>query len=85
MLGSLLMLFSIAFLPALAWSLAADDGMHMAFAGSALGCFVVGLVMWWTTRRSNREVQPRDGALLVVFGWLLVSFVSMPPLLVACP
>lgn len=85
MLGSLLMLFSIAFLPAFAWSLAADDGMHRAFAGSALGCFVLGLVMWWATRRSHREVQPRDGALLVVFGWLLITFVSMPPLLVACP
>lgn len=79
------MLFSIAFLPAFAWSLAADDGMHRAFAGSALGCFVLGLVMWWATRRSHREVQPRDGALLVVFGWLLITFVSMPPLLVACP
>jgi trk system potassium uptake protein TrkH len=84
-LGSLLMLFSIAFLPAFAWSLAADDGMHRAFAGSAVGCFVLGLLMWWASRRSRREVQPRDGALLVVFGWLLVTFVSMPPLLVACP
>jgi len=84
-LGSLLMLFSVAFLPSLVWSLAVDDGMHRAFAGSAVGCLVVGFVMWWATRRSRREVQPRDGALLVVFGWLLVAIASMPPLLIACP
>jgi trk system potassium uptake protein TrkH len=84
-LGCLLMMFSAAFLPALAWSVAVGDGMHRVFAGSALGCLALGLAIWWATRGSRREMQPRDGALLVVFGWLLVTFASMPPLLFACP
>ena len=79
------MMYSLAFLPALAWSLSAADGMQGVFAMSAAGCLATGLVMWLATRNNRREVQPRDGALLVVFGWLLVTAVSMPPLLVACP
>jgi trk system potassium uptake protein TrkH len=84
-LGSLLMMFSAAFLPALAWSIAVGDGMHLVFAATAVGCFAAGLVVWWATRGSRREVQPRDGALLVVSGWLLVALASMPPLIVASP
>ena len=79
------MLFSAAFLPALGWSLWSGDGMHAVFAGSAAGCLAVGWVLWLATRRQRREVQPRDGALLVVSGWLLVTFASMPPLIIACP
>ncbi len=79
------MLFSAAFIPALAWSIFASDGMHAVFAGSALACLTVGFVLWLATRRRRRELQPRDGALLVVLGWLTVALVSMPPLVVACP
>ncbi len=79
------MMFSVAFLPALAWSLAVGDSMHWVFAGSAFGCLLTGFAIWWATRGSRREVQPRDGALLVVFGWLLVTLASMPPLMIACP
>jgi len=79
------MMYSLAFLPALAWSLSATDGIHWVFAVSAAGCFAAGLLMWLATRNNRREVQPRDGALLVVFGWLLVTAASMPPLLVTLP
>jgi trk system potassium uptake protein TrkH len=84
-LAILLMMFSAAFIPALVWSYVAGDGMLLAFAGSALGTLATGLVVWLATRRSRRELQPRDGALLVVLGWLLVTAASMPPLIVACP
>ena len=78
-------MFSVAFLPALALSVASDDGMHWAFAGSALACASVGFVIWLRLRASRRELQPRDGALLVVLGWLMVTLAAMPPILVARP
>lgn len=79
------MMFSAGFVPALAWSIWATDGMHWVFVGSAAACFASGFVLWLATRRQRREVQPRDGALLVVLGWMLVALVSMPPLMVAFP
>lgn len=84
-LASLLMMFSAAFLPALGLSLALGDGMHRVFAGSALGCLTLGLVGWFATRGNRRELQPRDGALLVVLGWLVVTVVAMPPIMLARP
>jgi trk system potassium uptake protein TrkH len=79
------MMFSAAFVPSLVVSIVMADGMHWAFAGSAIGCMAIGLSAWLATRNARRELQPRDGALLVVSGWLVVTVAAMPPLLLARP
>ena len=79
------MLFAGVFVIPLGWSLVVADGMHWLFALSGAGCLIAGLVLWGSTRSFGRELQPRDGALLVVLGWLAVSLAAVPPLWVACP
>ena len=84
-LGGLLMVFSATFLLPLVWSLAVDDGTARSFALAGLGCLVTGLVMWLGTRRFRRELQPRDGALLVVLGWVGMSGAAAVPLVMELP
>ena len=84
-LGGLLMVFSATFLLPLGWSLAVDDGTARSFAVSGLGCLLAGLVLWLSTRRHRRELQPRDGALLVVLGWIGMAGAASVPLLLEVP
>lgn len=84
-LGGLLMVFSATFLLPLFWSLAVADGTARSFGVSGLGCFVAGLLLWLGTRRFRRELQPRDGALLVVLGWVGMAGAAAVPLLMELP
>ncbi len=84
-LGGLLMVFAATFALPLAWSFAVDDGAHAGFVVSGLICLAGGALLWAATRRYRRELEPRDGALLVVLGWLLMSLVSSGPLLLEIP
>jgi trk system potassium uptake protein TrkH len=85
LLGSLLMLFSMLYSVPIVWSLHAADGMVGAFIGSFAGCLGAGLAIWGATRRYRRELQPRDGALLVVLVWFVLSLAAAPPIMAARP
>lgn len=85
MLGGLLMLFSATFAPALAWSLAVGDGAHASFIYASLACFAGGALCWLFTRRFARELEPRDGPLLVVLGWALMSLAATVPMRLEIP
>jgi trk system potassium uptake protein TrkH len=85
LLGSLLMLFSLVYAVPIVWSLHAADGMVFAFGASFAACLGAGLAMWLATRRFRRELQPRDGALLVVLVWFVLSLAAAPPILAARP
>lgn len=80
-LGGLLMVFSLTFVLPLVWSLAVADGMHRAFVEGALASLGVGAVAWGATLRHRRELQPRDGFLLVVLSWIVMSAMATVPLL----
>lgn len=84
-LGGLLMVFAATFALPIVWSLAVDDGAHAGFVATGLGCLAAGALMWAATRRYRRELEPRDGALLVVLGWLLMSLAASGPLLLEIP
>jgi len=84
-LGGLLMVFSATFLLPLGWSLAVDDGAHASFFISAAGCLGVGSLLWAFTRRFRRELEPRDGPLLVVLGWLVMALAAAVPLELEIP
>ena len=85
LLGSLLMLFALLYAVPIVWSLHAADGMVGAFTGSFAGCLGAGLLIWAGTRRYRRELQPRDGALLVVLVWFVLSIAAAPPIIAARP
>ena len=80
-LGGLLMVFSLTFVLPLAWSLAAADGQHWAFVEGAAASLGAGALAWAATRRHRRELQPRDGFLLVVLSWIAMSAIATVPLL----
>lgn len=84
-LGGLLMVFSATFLLPLGWSLAVGDGTARSFAVSGLACLGTGALLWLGTRRYRRELQPRDGALLVVLGWVGMAAASAVPLMIELP
>ncbi|MCO5102115.1 MAG: TrkH family potassium uptake protein [Burkholderiaceae bacterium] len=84
-LGGLLMVFSATFALPLAWSLVVGDGAWPSFLAASIGCLVVGALLWLAMRRYRRELEPRDGCLLVVLGWLSMSIAGAVPLLLEIP
>lgn len=84
-LSKVLMLYALAFLVPLGVSLALADGAHMAYDEAILVTFLSGAVLWLFTRRGRRELQTRDGFLLVVLIWATLPLYSTIPLLFALP
>src|SRR5690606_7984436 len=79
-LGGLLVVFAATFCLPLGWSLAVRDGAHQSFLVSGLACLGSGALLRVLTRRFGRELEPRDGPLLVVLGWILMSIAAAVPL-----
>lgn len=84
-LGGLWMVFAATFLLPLAWSLGVGDGMHGSFVIAASASFLAGLALFFATRRSKRELHPREGCLLVVLGWFSMIALASVPFLLAIP
>ena len=66
---------------ALPWALsyALDDGAQAAFGYSLAATLVAGLALWLVTFRERRELQVRDGFLLVALVWtVLPAFAALP-------
>ena len=84
-IGALIGLFSLSLLVPLAFAWVGLDAARPAFA-QALGVTAAcGTLLWWFTRRHKRELQPRDGFLLVVLVWTVLPAFAMLPLLWAMP
>lgn len=79
-LGFATALFSVAFLVPLAYAFATKEPTVDAFATGFLTTFFVGLAAHFLTRRFKRELQPRDGFLLVSAVWSLIPAFSTIPL-----
>jgi trk system potassium uptake protein TrkH len=70
----------------LAFSLALRDGSHAAYETGFLVTFVVGLFFFLATRgRHRRELQPRDGFLLVTLVWSVTPAFATIPLILSIP
>ena len=85
-LAAAMLLFSPAFLVPLAFSISLADGAHGAYETGFLVTFVLGLFFFLATRgRHRRELQPRDGFLLVTLVWSVTPAFATIPLMLAIP
>jgi trk system potassium uptake protein TrkH len=77
--GLMLLVFSVTYVMPIVASLLYDDGTAWLFASDMLFTLGSGAVLWFTTRRFERELKARDGFLLVVLGWMgMAGFATFP-------
>jgi trk system potassium uptake protein TrkH len=84
-LGGLLMVMAATYFLPIGWSLLASDGTTASFVEAAIGTVAVGLLLWGPTLRHKRELQPRDGCLLVVLTWVSMAAAATVPFLLEIP
>ncbi|MCZ2440449.1 MAG: TrkH family potassium uptake protein [Burkholderiales bacterium] len=84
MVGRLVVMFALLMGVPLAFA-AGDDAARAPFVTAAAVTLVCGLAMSLATRRFRRELQPRDGFLLVGLTWMLLPLFGALPLLLALP
>jgi trk system potassium uptake protein len=85
LIGRMVVLFALLLLVPVAFALSQHDaaqGVFLTSAGITLAC---GLGMSVLTRRFRRELQPRDGFLLVGLTWLTLPLFGALPLWLAIP
>jgi trk system potassium uptake protein len=84
-LGGIVMLFSATMLVPLAFAFFGGDPAVYAYDGAIAITFGVGLGMFLSCRRFKRELQPRDGFLLVALVWTVLPAFGTLPLLFYIP
>jgi len=78
-LGGILMVFAATMLVPLTFAFFGGDAALPAYDGAIFITFSVGLVLFLACRRFKRELQPRDGFLLVSLVWtVLPAFGALP-------
>jgi len=82
-LGILLMLFSSTMLVPVAVDGIYRDGGASAFVIAFLITVLTGFVMWWPVRGVKRDLRMRDGSLVVVLFWFVLSVFGAIPLFIA--
>ena len=78
-LGLLLMLFSLSMLPPLAVSAWYRDQAHHPFVMAFALTLVTGLILWMPVRRQVKDLRMRDGFLVVVLFWTVLSLFGALP------
>lgn len=84
-LGVVMMIFAVAMVAPVAIAYFAGEAALAACGEAAsitLGC---GFLLWLLTRNSGRELQPRDGFLLVALVWTVLPAFATLPLLFFLP
>lgn len=84
-LSIVLMIFAFAMAVPLLVSLLYGDAAQHAYDDSFLITFASGVVLWALTRGKRRELQPRDGFLLVALTWTVVPAFATLPLIFFLP
>jgi trk system potassium uptake protein TrkH len=84
-LGGVLMMFSFAMLVPLTFAFFGGDRALAAYDNAFLITLVCGALLWLATRRFKRELQPRDGFLLVTLVWAVLPAFATLPLLFHLP
>lgn len=79
-LGVLLMVFSVTMLIPLPISLIYGDSGGSAFLLAFAITFMAGMMVWFPVRHQQRELRLRDGALVVVMFWFVLSLFGAIPL-----
>lgn len=85
LVGRMVVLFSLLMGVPLAFAVVGNDAAERAFVVGTVVTFVAGLLLSLATRRFRRELQARDGFVLVALTWLLLPAFGALPLLLAVP
>ena len=84
-LGKMILVFGFAMLVPLFWSVWMNDGAQTVFGKSVLISVGGGLIVWLSTFGYKRELQTKDGFLLVVLVWSVLPAFAMIPLILLLP
>lgn len=79
-LGILLMLFSMTMIPPMIISFIYDDNQISLFAEALAITLCLGLLIWIPVRNRRKELRVRDGFIVTVLFWLVLSFSGSIPL-----
>lgn len=82
-LGKMILVFGFAMSIPLILSIWVDDGAQEVFGIAMLITTGSGLLLWLSTQRYKRELQTKDGFLLVVSVWSVLPAFAMIPLLLS--
>jgi trk system potassium uptake protein len=85
LVGRLVVLFALLMLVPLAFAWADHDRGEQALIVSTLATAACGVAMSLAVRRFRRELQPRDGFILVALTWALLPVFGAMPLVLAIP
>lgn len=85
LVGRLVLMFGVLMGVPLAFSVVQGDAARDAFGGSALLTSAFGLALMLVSRPFRRELQPRDGFLLLGLTWVLLPTFAALPLWWAIP
>lgn len=79
LLGVLLMLFSLSMIPPMIVAMLHHEGDFSSFVWAFFFTIVIGFCLWVPFSRSEVEMRNRDGFLIVVLFWVVLSlFASIP-------
>ena len=81
-IGLLLMVFSFAQVPPLVVDLIYAEGEFISFLYSFLLTVLGGLVLWWPFREVKKDFRLREGVLIVVCFWIVLSLFGTLPFLI---
>src|SRR5699024_483221 len=85
-LGALLMLFSLSMLVPLALAFVYAEGGADTFGQAFVITLSAGVLIWLPARNSGHDMKIRDGFLVVVLFWFVLSgFGALPLMLAAHP
>ena len=85
LLGGVLMLFGLAMLVPLAFAWLGNDAALTAYDESIVVTLACGALLFFGCRRERRELQTRDGFLLVSLVWTVLPAFATLPLLIYIP
>ncbi|MBT4244628.1 MAG: potassium transporter [Gammaproteobacteria bacterium] len=81
-LGLLLMVFSLAQVPPVLVDLIYSEGEYLTFVFSFILTVFGGLVLWWPFRTIKKSFRLREGVLIVVSFWIVLSLFGTLPFLI---
>ncbi|MDB9975145.1 TrkH family potassium uptake protein [Candidatus Thioglobus sp.] len=81
-LGLLLMVFSFAQVPPILVDLIYSEGEYLTFIFSFILTVFGGLVLWWPFRAIKKGFRLREGVLIVVSFWIVLSLFGTLPFLI---
>jgi trk system potassium uptake protein TrkH len=82
-LGLLLIVFSTTLLPPVLVSWWYADGAHMAFIIAFMIILGLGLAAWLPVRNYSRDMRMRDGFIVVVMFWFVLSSIGALPFMLS--